>query len=109
MAREFVLNPDTNKAAVQVVSYQDIERSEIEASVANEQATNDSLAQQISALQDEKNASDGRLADSKSELDGIDAITPSTTDAGAEGAGSENTDEVESVEETESEPQYAEI
>ncbi len=108
MAREFVLNPETGKASVQVISYQDIERSELENTVNSEQASNDALRSQLEALQAELNASDGRLSDSKSELTSHDQVAPeSGTVDGTEGASSEAETETAEVETSESE--YAEI
>lgn len=108
MAREFVLNPETGKASVQVISYQDIERSELENTVNSEQASNDALRSQLESLQAELNASDGRLSDSKSELSSHDQVAPSAGAVdGAEGTGSEAEAQAETVETPESE--YAEI
>ncbi len=93
MAREFVQDPETGKAAVAVTTYQVIELDELRQVVTNAQADRDSKAQAAEAANNALNEAEVTLQNSKSELESGEAVTSDPgTDAGAEGASSENQD-----------------
>jgi chromosome segregation ATPase len=89
-ARKFVKNAD-GKVTVEVISYQDIERGQIEKSVADAQEAYDAANKAVDEANDRLDEAETRLEEAKSELQGYDAAAQGTgIEAGPEGASSEN-------------------
>lgn len=104
MQTEIVPHPETGKPAEKVVSYVELDRTQLEAEVNQKQSEYDTAAAekqahdaQAAELDTKVSTAEAALGDSKSKLASHDAISPQpSVDAGAEGTSSpdESTDEV---------------
>lgn len=107
-ARQFVLNPETGRPAVVVVSHMDIERDALQTALTDANSaleeTDSALKtarEQVASLEERRAEQESAQKLAKSELDGYDAVTPGAgNDAGATGASSSVEDSSQPVEDT---------